>query len=361
MEKIQSLEAILDTIPDENDRKEAYRILYGKPSTKIELPEEVEKIAKESNFDIKGWKFVPALEEETRKKRLVRIGAIQNSIVLPTDKPILEQLEAIHKKIGKLIEAAAMMNVNVCCLQESWPSPFFFCTREKFPWLQFAQDVFEGPSVKFCCQLAKQFNMVIVCPIIERDTQHQDIIWNTAVVVSNHGEVIGYHRKNHIPRVGDFNESTYYMEGNTGHPVFDTEFGKLELIFCNFGALSEPLWPIEARNAAIANSYFTVAINRIGTEEFPNEFTSGDGQKAHKDFGHFYGSTYVAGPDGTRTPGLSRIQDGLLVTEVDLNLITQVKDKWSFQMTQRLSDYAQLLKDAADLNFQRQIIKPNKK
>lgn len=68
------------------------------------------------------------------------------------------------------------------------------------------------------------------------------------------------------------------------------------------GALSEPLWGVEARNAAIANSYFTVAINRVGSEEFPNPFTSGDGAPAHHTFGHFYGSSYVAAPDGSRTP-----------------------------------------------------------
>ena len=50
------------------------------------------------------------------------------------------------------------------------------------------------------------------------------------------------------------------------------------------------------------HSYFACAINRVGTESFPNEFTSGDGRPAHKDFGHFYGSSYVAAPDGSRTP-----------------------------------------------------------
>lgn len=68
------------------------------------------------------------------------------------------------------------------------------------------------------------------------------------------------------------------------------------------GDLSEPLWGIEARNAAIANSYFTVAINRVGTEHFVNEFTSADGKPAHKDFGPFYGSSYVTAPNGHRTP-----------------------------------------------------------
>lgn len=62
------------------------------------------------------------------------------------------------------------------------------------------------------------------------------------------------------------------------------------------------MWSIEARNAAIANNYFTVAINRVGVEVFQNEFTSGNGQPAHRDFGPFYGSTYIAAPDGSRTP-----------------------------------------------------------
>ena len=62
------------------------------------------------------------------------------------------------------------------------------------------------------------------------------------------------------------------------------------------------------------------------------EFSSGDGQPAHKDFGHFYGSSYVAAPDGSRTPGLSRTRDGLLVTLVDLNLCRQIKDKWCLRV-----------------------------
>ena len=62
------------------------------------------------------------------------------------------------------------------------------------------------------------------------------------------------------------------------------------------------------------------------------EFTSADGKPAHKDFGHFYGSSYVAAPDGSRTPGLSRTKDGLLLVEVDLNLCRQIKGKWCFRV-----------------------------
>jgi len=223
---------------------------------------------------------------------------------------------------------------------------------------------------------------VIISPILERDDAHGETIWNTAVVISHTGEVIGKHRKNHIPRIGDFNESTYYMEGNTGHPVFATKYGNIAVNICygrhhpqnwmmfgingaeivfnpsaTVGALSEPLWGIEARNAAIANSYFTCAINRVGSETFPNEFTSGDGAPGHKTFGHFYGSSYVAAPDGSRTPGLSRVKDGLLIVKMDLNLCRQVKDKWGFRMTQRLDLYAESLTKAINLSFVPQIIK----
>lgn len=117
------------------------------------------------------------------------------------------------------------------------------------------------------------------------------------------GHILGKSRKYHIPRVGDFNESTYYFEGNTGQPIFETEYGKIGINICygrhfpqhwhmlslhgaeiifnpsaTVDGLSEALWPIEARNAAIANSVYTVAINRVGTETFPNEYTSGDGK-----------------------------------------------------------------------------------
>ena len=95
----------------------------------------------------------------------------------------------------------------------------------------------------------------------------------------------------------------------------------------------------------LPNSYFTAAINRVGTESFPNDFTSGDGNPPHKDFGHFYGSSYVSAPDGSRTKGLSRVMDGLLVADIDLNLSRQMRDKWGFRMTQRLELYAKSLAD----------------
>jgi len=378
---MKSLEDILARNLSGDDLSEARRILYGKQLSSPPIPDDVTADAASRNYEVACYSL-PAASEEMRAPRVVRIGAIQNKIVLPTDSLIAEQVKSLHERIGEIIASASKCGVNILCLQEAWTMPFAFCTREKHPWLQFAESAETGSTTQFLQELAKRYNMVIISPILERDETHQDTIWNTAVVISNSGEVLGKSRKNHIPRVGDFNESTYYMEGNTGHPVFQTVFGRIGVNICygrhhplnwlgyglngaeivfnpaaTVGALSEPLWPVEARCAAIANGYFTVAINRVGTESFPNEFTSGDGKPAHRDFGSFYGSSYVTGPDGTRTPGLSRLSDGLLVVEVDLNLCRQVKDRWGFQMTQRLPMYANLLAEASQPDFQPQTVK----
>lgn len=383
--EVDDLRKTLDTHLPPEVAKEVNRILYGKPCNKLELSNEVVELSQTLDFDLQAYGIDCPLEQ-TRSPRKVRIGAIQNKIVLPTDAPIVKQRDAIFERISKLIHAAYLCKVNVLCLQEAWTMPFAFCTREKQPWAEFAESAYDGPSTQYLKELAKRYNMVIVSPILERDNEdHGETLWNTCVVISNTGVVLGISRKNHIPRVGDFNESTYYMESTLGHPVFETQFGKIatnicfgrhhpqnwmmfglngaEIVFnpsATVGSLSEPLWAIEARNAAIANSYFSVGINRVGTEIFPNEFTSADGKPAHRDFGEFYGSSYVAAPDGSRTPGLSRTKDGLLVTEVDLNMCRQTKDRWGFRMTQRLDYYADSIMNASKFDYKAQVIKENK-
>ncbi|MCO4759946.1 MAG: acyltransferase [Myxococcales bacterium] len=380
--EVESLESLLKKIPAK-DQREAWRILYGDMPDELPLTPRAEKLAAHGNFDIAAYKF-NANPEQLRKPRVVRIGVIQMQVTGSTSAPVAEQYQAIVDRHVQMIHAAGEMGVNVLCLQEAWTMPFAFCTREKEPWLEFAEPV-DGPSTQLLARLARRYNMVIVSPILERDETHGGTIHNTAVVIGNNGNVIGSHRKVHIPRVGDFNESTYYMEGDTGHPVFVTQFGNVGINICygrhhplnwmmfgingaeivfnpsaTVGALSEPLWPIEARCASIANNYFSASINRIGTETFPNAFTSGDGKQAHHDFGHFYGSSYVTAPNGGRTPGLSRVRDGVLVSEVDLNHCRQVRDKWGFQMTQRLAEYAADLTAAAKPGFKpQQIVDPS--
>ena len=360
---------------------EVSRVLHGATTPEMSVPGSVQADAANGDYEVKMYK-VTCPEEQLRAKRLVRVAAVQNAILLPTDAPIQAQYDALCERIERLINAAAAAKTNVLCLQEAWTGAFFFCTREKMPWCELAECPETGPSFTFISRLAKKHNMVIVSPILERDLQHSGVIWNTAVVIGNNGNYIGKHRKNHIPRVGDFNEATYYSEGDTGHPVFETAFGKIAINICygrhhplnwhvfglngaeivfnpsaTVGGLSEPMWGIEARNAAIANSYYTVGINRVGTEVFANEFTSGDGKPAHKAFGHFYGSSYIACPDASRTPSLSRDRDGVIIAEIDLNLCRQVKDKWMFSTTGRPHLYTKALAKYSSHDFQPQVIK----
>ena len=97
--------------------------------------------------------------------------------------------------------------------------------------------------------------------------------------------------------------------------------------------------------------------NRIGTESFEHEFTSGNKQAARHDFGHFYGSSYIAAPDSSRAPGLSRVRDGVTIAEADLNLCQQVKDSWVFQMTGRYPDYAKFLSEFVKPDYKPQVVK----
>ncbi|XP_018561729.1 beta-ureidopropionase [Anoplophora glabripennis] len=380
IKEFRSIEDILKQLP-KDDYEKVHNVLYGQETREISVPEEVSKLASLYKINVVSSGF-KCKEEQLRAPRKVRVGLFQHEHPVPTSTPIKETRDAMFKLAKEAIEVAFKGGVNIFCFQEAWNMPFAFCTREKIPWCEYAESAEQGPTTLYLAELAKQYNMVIISPILERDQTHCETIWNTAVVIDNHGDYLGKHRKNHIPRVGDFNESTYYFEGNTGHPVFETEFGKIAINICygrhhplnwlafgingaeivfnpsaTVGELSEPLWGIEARNAAIANGYFTCAINRVGTEIFEHEFTSGNGKPAHKDFGHFYGSSYVAAPNGSRSPGLPRTTNGLLIAELDLNLCRQVKDHWGFQMTQRLDMYADFLRLAISPEFVPQVIK----
>ncbi|XP_059446300.1 beta-ureidopropionase-like isoform X1 [Corylus avellana] len=382
----ESLHSLLSANLKPEIFQEVSRLLLGlncgRAIDTIVLPESTKALSSEHDFDLQAFCF-HADKELLRAPRVVRVGLIQNSISLPTTAPFLDQKRAIFQKLKPIIEVAGSSGVNIVCLQEAWMMPFAFCTREK-RWCEFAEPV-DGESTRFLQDLALKFNMVIISSILERDVNHGETLWNTAVIIGNHGNIIGKHRKlfwqNHIPRVGDFNESTYYMEGNTGHPVFETAYGKIGVNICygrhhplnwlafglngaeivfnpsaTVGELSEPMWPIEARNAAIANSYFVGSINRVGTEIFPNPFTSGDGKPQHADFGHFYGSSHFSAPDASCTPSLSRNRDGLLISDMDLNLCRQLKDKWGFRMTARYEVYAELLANYLKPDFKPQVI-----
>lgn len=336
------------------------KIYYGREDHgQLQISRQTAAKCKEQNFDIAAYSFTAA-KEETRKPRTVKVGLIQNSIVLPVDQPLTKQRDAIFEKVSNLIHVAADEGVQIVCLQETWPMPFFLCTGEREKWSEFAESAEHGPSTTLLKNLAKKFNMVIVSPILENDN---GVWWNTAVVIDADGNFMGKHRKNHLPSMGSFSEIDYYAPGNLGHPVFDTKYARIAVNICygrhqalnwlmlglngaqivfnpaaTISEFGESFWGIEARNAAIANGYFTCGINRVGTELFTVE-----GKEKKTVSRTYYGSSYVTAPNGARTPSLSRLKDGIMIAQMDLNLCRQVKDQWGFNMTSRLDMYAKEL------------------
>ncbi|XP_051829365.1 beta-ureidopropionase isoform X2 [Antechinus flavipes] len=246
--EFSSLERSLEENLPPGDLSNVRRILFGNETRKLSLPPGALAAASQKDFELLAFAF-EASEEQLRPPRLVRVGLVQNQIPLPPDAPVAEQVGALHRRIEEILEVAAQCGVNIICFQEAWTMPFAFCTREKLPWTEFAEPVPGGPTTRLCQKLAKAHNMVVVSPILERDEAHGDVLWNTAVVISNSGAVLGKTRKNHIPRVGDFNEATYYMEGTLGHPVFQTPFGRIAVNIC-YGRHHPLNWLMYSLNGA---------------------------------------------------------------------------------------------------------------
>lgn len=168
--EVHSIDALLEELPAEKQAK-LRQLLYGKPVEDIAVPPALTEQAKEAAFELKAFKF-SAAREQLRAPRVVRIGLIQHSIAAATTAPVLEQYKAIEAKVRRMIDAAGAMKVNVLCLQEAWTvrascrltcgahpaqMPFAFCTREKQPWLEFAEPADEsGRSTRFLQEVRRR-------------------------------------------------------------------------------------------------------------------------------------------------------------------------------------------------------------
>jgi len=186
---IESVDVLLSQHVPADDLVEIKRIFYGRELQALNISSEAEKLVAKHDFDIQGYKF-EALSEQVRAPRIVRVGKIQNHIALPTSEPLEVHRNAIHERIATIVEAAALCGVNVLCFQEAWSYPFFFCTREKESWCELAESAENGPTTQFVQQLCQQYGIVNLSPILERDLDHEDIMWNTCCDIQ-HGSGFG--------------------------------------------------------------------------------------------------------------------------------------------------------------------------
>jgi len=281
--------------------------------------------------------------------RSVRCGLIQAENVLGPEHSLSEIKQAMLKKHLDLIEQAAKQNVQVLGLQELFYGPYF-CAEQDVRWYELTEPVPNGPTTKLMQEVAARYNMAIVVPLYEQ--QLPGLYFNTAAVIDSDGRYLGKYRKHHIPHCHPgFWEKFYFTPGNLGYPVFDTKFAQIGVYICydrhfpegaralglngaeivfnpsaTVAGLSEYLWELEQPAHAVANQYYIAAINRVG-EEKPWSI------------GHFYGKSYFCNPRGKIVAQASRDKDEVLVAELDLDMILEVRKVWQFFRDRRPETY----------------------
>ncbi|HUF01036.1 MAG TPA: nitrilase-related carbon-nitrogen hydrolase [Gaiellaceae bacterium] len=274
--------------------------------------------------------------------RVVRAALIQAHANVPKE-------EALSKHV-EMIEEAAGRGAQITCLQEIFFGPYF-CAQQDPKWFETAE-ADDGPTVQTMRELARKHEMVLVVPFFEKELE--GVFYNTAVVIDADGTVLGKYRKTHIPQVGPiFWEKYFFKPGNLGYPVFDTRVGRVGVFICydrhfpepprmlglhgaqitfnpsaTIESLSRYLWELEQPAHAVANGYFVGAVNRVGEELV-------DGAR-------FYGSSYFCDPRGQIFAQASDSDDEVLVADLDLALIDEVRTTWQFFRDRRPETYREL-------------------
>jgi beta-ureidopropionase len=130
MAEFDSIEVLLKSHLPPDALAQVESVLYGKKADNVDVPKCVQERADQGQFQVKAVKFSAAAMQRTAP-RVVKIALIQNTIKSPTTAGIDEQYNGIEAAVELMLDAAAECGANICCLQEAWTAPFFFCTREK--------------------------------------------------------------------------------------------------------------------------------------------------------------------------------------------------------------------------------------
>ena len=260
--------------------------------------------------------------------------------------------EAMIEKHIPMIEEAGKKGVQILCLQEIFHGPYF-CAEQDIKWYQTAEPV-PGPTVNRLAEYAKKYKMVMVIPIYEM--VQEGVYYNTAAVVDADGSYMGKMQKIHIPHTWPgFWEKFYFKPGSLGFPVFETAYAKIGIYICydrhfpecarilalngaeilfnpsaTTSGKSQYLWELEQPAQAVANGVFVGANNRIGLEK-PWEF------------GEFYGSSYFVDPRGKFLAKGSTDKDEIVVADLDLEQIREVRDGWQFFRDRRPEMYDEIV------------------
>ncbi|MCE9575222.1 MAG: acyltransferase [Deltaproteobacteria bacterium] len=236
--------------------------------------------------------------------RTVLSGLIQASNPINDESRSVAEIQAaMLEKHLPMIHDAGKKGVQILCLQEIFNGPYF-CPGQDRRWYDAAEAV-PGPMTERFAAIARQYQMVIVLPIYERE--QAGVYYNTAAIIDADGTYLGKYRKL-----------------NGAEIVFNPS--------ATVAGLSQYLWKIEQPAHAVANGYFMGCINRVGTE-------------APWNIGRFYGNSYFVDPRGQILACGSEDQDELVIASLDLDMIEEVRRTWQFYRDRRPDAYGPLVEE----------------
>jgi N-carbamoylputrescine amidase len=262
-------------------------------------------------------------------------------------------------KAAARVEEAARKGAEVVCLPELYRSPYF-CQREDAALFDLAEPV-PGPSTERLSEVARQAGVAVIVPIFEK--RAPGLYHNSAVVLDADGRTAGLYRKMHIPDDPAFYEKFYFAPGDLGFQAIDTRFGKVGTLICwdqwypegarltalrgaavlfyptaigwhpaekaQQGAAQRDAWRTVQRGHAIANGCYVAAVNRVGHEPGP----AGEAGL------EFWGTSFLCDPFGVVIAEASTDREEILVGEIDLGRIEEVRRGWPFLRDRRIDAY----------------------
>ena len=292
--------------------------------------------------------------------RELKIGILQQHIA-----DTKKNIERLAENITDLAQRGAELVV----LQELHNS-LYFCQTEDVNNFDLAEPI-PGPSTDFYGELARKLGIVLVTSLFEK--RAAGLYHNTAVVIEKDGTIAGKYRKMHIPDDPAYYEKFYFTPGDIGFHPIDTSVGRLGVLVCwdqwypeaaRLMALQgaemliyptaigyessdteaeqqrqREAWTTVMRGHAVANGLPVIAVNRVGHESDPSEQTGGI---------QFWGSSFVAGPQGELLYRASDNEEESIILNIDLDHSEQVRRWWPFLRDRRIDEYKDLTKRFID-------------
>ncbi|MCL6459009.1 MAG: N-carbamoylputrescine amidase [Gorillibacterium sp.] len=246
-------------------------------------------------------------------------------------------------KADVLVREAARQGAQIILLQELFETPYF-CQKEKSDYYVYASELAHNKAVNHFRQVAKELQVVLPISFYEKKNYAR---YNSLAVIDADGEILGTYRKSHIPDGPGYEEKFYFNPGDTGFKVWNTRYGKIgigvcwdqwypeaarcmvlegaEILFYPTAIGSEPQdgsidskehWQACMLGHAAANLIPVIASNRIGLEVDEDSSIT------------FYGSSFIAGPQGNKLVEAGRGEETVIVHEFDLDQLEIGRLEW---------------------------------